>query len=202
MLFDREYKYILTCDLETNGLNPFDQWLTGSFGLLDFKTLKTIKELEVESRPSSYNEDAYEIHFIREDLAMSFQDREKAISQIIEFIPDNVEDFVFLCHANTNNFGSYYHFDFACLKADFELTLCHSNMFEQYFKHVYSTHTIARQLRKEKLIPKKMKLGLKELYLHFYGEDFNHHEAKADRLAMEKLLRTFNGLQDNQLNFI
>lgn len=200
MLFNREYKYILTCDLETNGLNPLDQWLTGSFGLLDFHTLKTIKELEVESKPDTFSEDAYEIHFINEQTAMNFQSRDKAIIEILNFIPHK-EDFVFLCHANVNNFGSYYHFDYAVLKSDFD-SVIGINFFEIMFKYVHSTHTIARNLQREGLLPKGLKKGLKDLCLYFGIDITNHHNAKFDRLLMEQLLRIFNELEPEQLSFI
>lgn len=203
MLFEKEYKYIVSCDLETNGLNPLEQWLTGSFGLLDFKTLQTIRELEVESRPDTYNEEAYKIHFIREEVAMDFPPRIEAIKRIIDFIPGDRDDFVFLCHANVNNFGAFYHFDLAVLKNDFNKVLNEYYVFDKYFNplNIASTHTMARKLQKEGLVPRGVKRGLKEL-CKFYGIKFQHHNAKSDRVACEQLLRIFDGLEPDQLSLI
>lgn len=201
MIFQEKFEYILTCDLETNGLNPLDQWLSGSFGLLDFESLETIDEIEIDSRPDNWNQEAYEIHLIREDLAMNFQSRDKALSQLINFLP-NRDEFLFLCHANTNNFGSKYHFDFAVLRMDFE-NIIGRGTFEKYFnlKNVDSTHTIARKMKKEGLLPKELKLGLKPLCDHF-GIEFKHHHAKSDRKAMEHLLRKLNEQEPEQTYLI
>ncbi|MHA1166588.1 MAG: 3'-5' exonuclease [Candidatus Hodarchaeales archaeon] len=201
MIFQEKFEYILTCDLETNGLNPLDQWLTGSFGLLDFESLETIDEIEIESKPDSWNEEAYEVHLIREDLAMSFQSREKALSQLVNFLPTR-DEFLFLCHSNTNNFGSKYHFDFAVLRMDFE-NIIGRGSFEKHFnlENVDSTHTIAKRMRKENLLPKDLKLGLKPLCSHF-GIDFKHHDAKSDRIAMEDLLRKLNEQEPRQASLI
>lgn len=178
---------ILSCDLETTGLRPCqDDWITGSFGILDFDTLETIDELEIEARPNNWNEEAFAIHKIRKATAMKFPPRKEALQELIEFVPN--EDFFFLSHSRPyHQDGSFYHFDFAFLKMDFTYQL---SIFEfwKYFndQNNISTDTIAVDLRKRGFdIPKST--SLVSLCDHF-GIKFQHHNAKSDRLAMEKVL--------------
>lgn len=202
MLFDREYKYILTCDLETNGVSPHDQWLEGSFGLLDFNSLDLIKEVDIGSKPQFWNREAYEIHGIREEVAFGFQDRTSAILQLNDFLPPK-EEFIFLCHANVGLFGKYYHFDFAVLKSDYEMTFDSRFEFEKYYnmENVTSTHTMAKRLQKSGLLPKELKKNLEAL-CKFFDIPYGKHNARLDRISMEMLLRKLNELEPQQLSLI
>lgn len=174
-------KYLVSCDLETTSLDVFSgDWITGSFGILDIKTLETIDELEIQSRPNYWNHEAYKIHLIREDKAMTFPDRKESIKKLSKFLPK--KDFIFLCHANPNQMGSFYHFDYAMLKMDFVLN---SSIFDFWKifddEFVISTVTFAKEMG-----IKKRKLN--ELAKK-YNIELNHHNAKSDRIAMEKIFK-------------
>lgn len=178
---------ILSVDLESTGLDPFNNsWITGSLGILDFDTLETLDELELESRPTDWSHEAFLIHGIRRQKAMAFPPRIKALEKLIEFVPK--EPFYFLCHAKPwHKDGSFYHFDYAFLKSDFVKYL-DIHTFWRYFddKLVMSTQTIAVDLRKRKLL--KIDSTKLDVLCRSFNIDLDHHNAKSDRVAMELLL--------------
>jgi len=192
---------ILSCDLETTGLNPSqDDWITGSFGILDFETLETLAELELTSRPYKWSEEAFKIHRIRKGLAMKFPPRKETLERLIEFIPK--EPFYFLCHSRPYNKEGFYHFDFAFLKMDFHYHFEEFDYFHQFFRDDMnlSTDTIAVDLRKRGFpIPKSTSLD--SLSEHF-SIKLNHHNAKSDRIAMERILRRLRELERNRTSLI
>jgi len=184
---------ILSCDLETTGFNPSqDDWITGSFGILDFETLETIDEIELTSRPANWSEDAFEIHKIRKAVAMNFPERKETLDRLMQFIPK--EPFYFLNHARPHHKGgAFYHFDFAFLKMDFFYN--HDRIeFYKYLKDdlVISTDTMAVDLRKKGFhIPKSTSLSsLSETF----SIKLDHHNARSDRKAMEEILRRLREL--------
>lgn len=197
---------ILSCDLETTGLDPMgDCWITGSFAVLDFETLEVERELDLQSRPTNWSQEAFNVHKIREEIAMNFPERKESLKRLVEFVPK--EDFVFLCHAKPDNFNkatktaSYYHFDFAFLKMDFVYNW-DMFIFYQLFSddRVISTYTIGKQLVNDG------KLGLSSLKLNLicdhFGIKFSHHNARSDRIAMEQVLRRFRELERSNSSLI
>ena len=187
--------------METTGLRPSsDAWITGSFGILDFDTLETIDELELESRPHNWNEEAFAIHKIRRSKAMKFPPRAETLDRLLEWIPD--EPLYFLNHAKPQQrFGEFYHFDFAFLKMDF---LYHHDIYK--FRKVLdpgriiSTYTVGKYLQKEGVLGVD-RMRLSDLATYFKIE-LNHHNAKSDRLAMENILRRFRELEKTRSSLI
>lgn len=187
---------IISCDLETTGLNPYqDNWITGSFAILDPETLQVEDEIELKSRPTKWSREAFLIHKIPEASAMNFPERIKTLRELIAFLPKN-EDLFFLCHAKPRQpNGTFFHFDFAFLKMDFHYVLDLS-VFYHYFsdERVISTYTIGKRLVKQG------KIGIKSMSLSSLSDYFsiklNHHNAKSDRIAMEEIYRKFKSIEN------
>lgn len=191
--------FILSCDLETTGLRPMlNDWITGSFAVLDSRTLQVIRELDLESRPTVWNDEASAIHGITKSRAMTFPDREESLRKLIDFLPP-FRSFWFLCHARPENETGFFHYDFAMIKADFFFTL---SSFE-FWKHfsdqdVISTYSIAKELIKSGHLPSDLGKGLSSLS-EFFGITLDHHDARSDRIAMEAIFRRLMGLRDGTL---
>lgn len=196
----KDIEAIISCDLETTGLdmNLGACWITGSFGKLDPKTLQTIDELELKSRPFHWDEEARKIHRISIHTAREFPPRDETLDRLIEFLPKN-RKFAFLCHASDSTFNVktkqkiHAHFDLAMIKADYIF----QDRYFDFYKHfdekkIISTVTIARALGMESA-------KLNNLCKHFNIE-LDHHNAKSDRLACEELLRRFYFGQSDLLN--
>ena len=175
--------FLVGCDLETTGTNPHqNDWIKGSFSILRTSDMEKIDEIELESRPHHWSDEAYRIHLIRKDKAMKFPERKKALRDLEKFLPKK-SDFWFLNHANPHHeYGQFYNFDYAFLKMDY---VYNSNIFRfwKFFddKDVISTVTFAK------------KLGFKSAKLNILADHFNipleHHNARSDREAMEQILR-------------
>ena len=175
--------YLLSCDLETSNIDPFTgDWIHGSFALLTYPGLITVKEIEIFSRPNCWSDESFQVHGIRRDKAEKFQSREDALNELINFLPK--ERFHFLCHANPNNYGEHYHFDYAFLKMDFMNTY-NVFLFWSYFSDelVLSTHTL---MKKSGI--KLPNYRLNTIADHF-GIPLDHHNATSDRKACEKIYR-------------
>ena len=186
---------IVTCDLETTGVDVMRCcWITGSFGLLDAKTLETIDELELTSRPNHWDEEARYIHRISKQTADKFPERSESLERLLNFLPPK-GTFAFACHASASHKSStqnwqkvFAHFDFAILKWDF---VCQDRWFDfhKYFSDelVISSTEICRQ---HFGVDKKLNLkeSCEQLGIPMVGE---HHNAKDDRLACESILRKY-----------
>lgn len=199
MIFPKEIEFIISCDLETTGLDLNGAcWITGSFGKLDPKTLETVDELELKSRPYHWDEEARRIHRIPHYKAMEFPERKETLDRLIDWLPKD-RRFAFLCHASDSQFDTKIkqkvnaHFDFAMIKADFIFQERYYD-FYKYFDHkkIISTVTIARERKLESA-------KLDDLCRHF-NINLDHHEAKSDRLACESILRRFYFEQDDLFN--
>lgn len=184
----KKVDFILSCDLETTGLNPHDAcWITGSFGILDAKTFQKVDEIELKSRPYHWDESARLVHGISKRTADQFPPREEALQALIDFIPKN-RNFAFLCHASDSQFMESinqrvdFHFDFAMIKSDFWFQDRYFDFFD-YFDHykIISTVTLARAMKMESA-------KLNNLAKYFKIE-LNHHDAKSDRLACEEIFK-------------
>lgn len=183
------FNYILTCDLETTSVRANEGcWITGSFGILDPVTLRLEDELDLKSKPYHWSEEARLVHKISEKTANQFPNRVETLHKLMNWLPKR-SDFLFLCHARDWNFDQeinqkvYSHFDFGFLKMDFFL----QGMYFDFCRHfneqmVYSTISMARSLGFKDL-------KLNELCDYFNIELSNHHDARADRIAMEEVLR-------------
>jgi len=195
--------YILSCDFETTGTDTMRCcWITGSFGLLDAKTLETIDELELESRPNHWDEEARYIHRISKRTAEKFPRREESLEKLLNFLPPK-GTFAFACHASSSHKSAnlnwkkvFVHFDFAILKWDF---VCQERWFDfyKYFDDtkIISTIDICREHFK---LDKKLNLEemSKALGMPMKG---THHNAKDDRIACENILRKYKN-ESNLLN--
>lgn len=194
-----EKPWILSVDLETTGLRPMmNDWITGSFAVLDSSTLQVIREIDLESRPEVWNDEAQAVHGISRSRAMSFPERIESLNRLTAFLPPS-RSFWFLCHARPNNETGFFHYDFAMIKADF---FFQSSIFEfrKFFndQDVISTYSIAKDMIQEGLLPKDLSKGLSSLSA-FFGIALDHHDARSDRIAMEEILRRLIGLRDGTL---
>jgi DNA polymerase III alpha subunit (gram-positive type) len=192
-------EFILSCDLETTGLVPMiNDWISGSFAVLDSQSLEIIREIDLESRPEIWREDAVAIHGIPFSRAMKFPDRKETLQILIDFLPPP-RSFDFLCHARPENEKGFFHYDFAMIKADF---FCQLSIFEfrKFFndQDVISTYSIAKELQTEGLLPKDLKKGLSSLS-EFFDIPLRHHDARSDRIAMEQILRRLMRLKNGTL---
>ena len=194
----QEVDFFVTCDLETTGTDHMKcDWITGSFGKIEKKSLKTVQELELTSRPvNHWDEDARKHHRFSLATAMEFDYRAESLKKLIAWLPERSK-FAFVCHANPEpwiEFGKWSrgrmnsHIDLAMIKWDFFM----QDRFFDFHKcfdesKVISTQTIAREywnLAKE--------LNLKEI-CDILGVPLEgkHHEARFDRLGCERLLRKY-----------
>ena len=202
MKWDR--KYIVTCDLETTGVDVHGcSWITGSFGGLETSTLNTIRELELESKPFHWDEEARYIHRISKRRALTFPDRKISLNRLIDFLPPK-EDFHFCCHASSSHKSAnlswqrvYHHFDMAMIRMDF----LHQDRHFEFYKYfdldsIISTTTICREYYKH---DKKFLLtdSCKALGIPMVGQ---HHNAKADRLGCESILRKYKNDKEGLFN--
>jgi DNA polymerase III epsilon subunit-like protein len=192
-------EFILSCDLETTGLRPMlCDWITGSFAVLDSRSLEVIREINLESRPEIWKEEAVAVHGISLSQAMKFPERKESLQRLIEFLPPP-RSFDFLCHARPENETGFFHFDFAFLKIDFfnQLSIFE---FRRHFndQDVISTYSIAKKMIQDGLLPKDLSKGLSSLS-EFFGIPLNHHDARSDRIAMEAILRRLMGLRNGTL---
>ena len=200
-LFNSDKKYIVSCDLETTSLDVHSgDWIVGSFGLLDLKSLVTVSELELTSRPRTWSKEAEEIHGITLEEAQKFPKRSQSMGVLLDWLPD-ANDFVFCCHARTQTEIGFLHFDFAFIKMDFFLlynSLCefYNHMKDEF---VISTQNIGKDLKKRKLLDvESMKLDVLSAYFKI---KLLHHNAESDRKAMEQILREFYAI-DQRTNRI
>lgn len=190
----RSVEYLITNDFESTGTDVMRcDWITGSFGKIRISDFQTLDELEVKSRPNHWDEDARKIHRISRQTAAEYPERSESLQKVIDFLPPRSK-FAFVCHANPTPFNQNIrqrvntHFDLALLKWDF-LTQERYFDFHKYFDEskVISTQFIAREyfgLAKELNLEQVCeKLGIKMIG--------NHHDARADRLASEQILRRF-----------
>jgi DNA polymerase III alpha subunit (gram-positive type) len=194
-----EKEFIVACDLETTGLIPMmNDWITGSFSVLNPRTLQVIREIDLESRPETWREEAVAIHGIPRSRAMSFPDRKETLQKLIEFLPPP-GSFLFLCHARPEVEGRFFHYDFAMLKSDFFFQLSIFE-FRKFFndRDVISTYTIAKEMIKDGLLPKDLKKGLSSLSA-FFEITIKHHDAQSDRKAMEEILRRLVRIKNGTL---
>lgn len=189
-VFENSFEKILCVDLETTGTDTHTgDWITGSFGVYDFKTLEKEREFNLNSRPRKWSQEAFEVHRIERKEAMSFPKRIETLRELVRNLPK--EKFMFLCHANFINL----HFDYAFLKSDFvyEVDIF---TFWKYFSdlNVFSTHTLAKFLKKEKMIKCKS-LKLDGLCDHF-GIELDHHEASSDQNACLSVFKKLRGIYE------
>ena len=190
---------IISCDLETTGLDMHGAcWITGSFGKLDPQTLETIDELELESRPYHWDEEARRIHRISIHTANKFPKRRESLDRLIEFVPKN-RKFAFLCHASKSSFNQETkihvkaHFDLAMIKMDFDFQGRYFDFYKIFDENkIISTVTIARDL--------KLESAKLDNLCNSFNIKLDHHNCRSDRLACEELLRRFYFGQNNLFN--
>jgi len=196
-MFDKEF--LVSCDLETTGLIPMrSDWITGSFAVLDSRTLQVIREIDLKSRPTVWSDQAMAIHGITHSEAMTFPERDKSLQDLIDFLP-GPRTFDFLCHARPDNEKGFFHYDFAMIKSDFFYQRSIFD-FRRYFndQDVVSTYSIAKEMIKDGLLPKDLKKGLASL-CQFFEIELKHHDARSDRIAMEAILRRLMDLKNGTL---
>ena len=208
--------FFIVCDLETTGTDVhLVDWITGSFSKIDKRTFKTLSELDLKSRPSNHwCEDARRTHRIPYHEAIEYPERKESLQKLIDWLPPR-GTFAFVCHANPNPFingndfkmGKHFcHFDLGVLKWDFALQ---DRIFDFYRlfdeQKVISTRKIALEF-----FGQDKALNLAEICANLgIKMDGSHHDARADRLACEKILRKyihesgsqFFGIRDSKLDF-
>lgn len=175
-----------------------NDWITMSAAVLDARSLEVIREINLESRPEIWREEAVVIHGIPLSRAMKFPDRKESLQRLIDFLPPP-RSFDFLCHARPENEKGFFHYDFAMIKADFFSQLSIFEFRKFFNDHdVVSTYSIAKEFQAEGLLPKDLKKGLSSLS-EFFDIPLRHHDARSDRIAMEEILRRLIRLKNGTL---
>lgn len=193
--FEDKYETVFFLDLETTGLNPWqNEILTLSISACDIKTKTQINEFEIEMRPEFMNhwqDGAEKIHGISKDRALKFPPRSEGRDDLIEFLEfhKKATPQIFCCHALS--FKGQGLFDWSFLYAEFFKAEKHFELFK-YFHDIRSTINYAKEASSKGLI------GFENNKLDTIAKHFNipldHHNAKSDRMACQEIYWRFHEL--------
>lgn len=183
-------------DIETTGLDCWrNEILTLSCGVVDIKTQEQINEKEFSFRPtrrSFFNSEAEKIHGISLERALTFPESRGEWIRFIDFLKQNTNTpQIMCCHALW--FGKYFDSNFISCQLD----LLELNFEKRkYIGMCVSTHSMAK-IHYGTGEP----LNLKALSLK-HEIELNHHDAKSDREACQKLFKYFyqRGVNDEYAN--
>lgn len=171
-------------DLETTSKNPnTTEILTAYLRTRRLSDFRIIDNVQLCFRPEKYIHDSFSIHGITEVQANSFDDKSVSIGRLFRYIDNHKSDSFLCCHANHHAYGNYGYFDEQVIR---QVAFSHSAegyywYLKQQLKWV-STHTIA----KNTIYMKNYSLNN---VADYFNIEFNHHNAKSDVEAMEKIFR-------------
>lgn len=185
------------CDFETTGKNIYQsEIITGYF-------LKENGEsLDFKTQVYKWNDDAALIHNISYYEMMSYPSKQKAITELLDFLP---KDFELICYANPNTELGYMLFDVAILQMNLMdyLELDFIGDLPVKIKG-YSVYNLAKQCFKNGLFTPIKKeetnrnsFSQVNVYKALFNEDYNAHNAKQDVIAMKRIYDKLNYLKDN-----
>jgi DNA polymerase III epsilon subunit-like protein len=174
-------------DLETTSKNPNSaEILTVFLRTRRLNDFSIINESYLTFRPEKYLHDSYSIHKLSIEDCDTFDDKWDSFRKLLQYL-SKYGDGLFCCHANHLVFGTYGYFDKQVIE---QVAFARSSQFQdqtyywllqKQLKWI-STHTIAKNLR----IPSE-NYKLKTLYKYLFDDDFNHHNAKEDVEATERI---------------
>jgi DNA polymerase III epsilon subunit-like protein len=185
-------------DLETTDKNAHQaEIVTAYFKTIRRSDFSVVDEFYQEVRPEVWSYEAEEIHGITKEVADSFESKETALPKIFEYVWKNVDDSIFLCYANPNNYGAFFYYDWGVLKQTaFDIS-------DDFYYHwlervrnaaVYSVYTLASEvLVRKKDVPNFRQ----ESIAKYYEIEYNPHDAKED---VDALIEIYKRLLDEKAN--
>lgn len=100
-----------------------------------------------KSQVDKWSHEAEQVHKITKYEAMSYPRKEDAIKELYNYLSILPNDTLFVCFANTNNMGSFYHYDSAVITTQLDLYDYKFN-----FQKIVSAHTMSKKAYKMGLI--------------------------------------------------
>lgn len=180
------------CDLETTDLNPNNcQILKGSFSKRN-QRLRLEDELLLTFRVDRWSQkekESIQIHGITEEMSLTYENKNVSLWKLVDWVGFE-KDTTFVCHANFNNPGGQYYFDYAVLKKQFySLDWDDENWnfydFYKLFNRVESTHTLSKEsAKKGHISPPGFSL---DKLCEYFNIELRHHDCESDRRACENI---------------
>lgn len=193
---EKAVNFLTFLDLETTSENPCGaEILTAYFRTRNLDDFTCIDEIYLTFRPENYLFDSYRIHKISRDKSRGFNDKWNSFRSAFKYL-SKYRSGLFCCHANHIFFGTYGYFDKQVLQQQaFNHTVEYgSGAYWEFQKRFpkekwISTHTIAKRT---------INIGNYSLdnIAKFFGFKFNHHDAKADVEATERI---FSEMVDSEI---
>lgn len=183
----KQPKFIFFCDLETTG---FDQWrneiLTLSMSCFNYEKLEPQGEIELNFKLQNieyWGDEAEKIHGITIRDALEFEPKKESTLKLNRFINSFGDHNVFCCHASKRKGG---YFDWLFLRTHF--SKCNLE-----FDLTRNINKLESTIDFYKYLVKEQKVSVDNYKLNTIcetlGVELNHHEAKSDRVACEKIYK-------------
>lgn len=175
-------------DIETNSKEAMlAEIITGFFHCTEFE------DFFYESQVDNWSKEAENVHDIKENDMIFFEKKEIALKKLNVYLNSLPESTLFVCYANANNMGEYYHFDRAVI--DMQMNIYG---YKVDLSNIKSAHTMAKSAYKSNLFMPNKKLSKKNRLINdftqsgvfnaLFGYSFDGaHDAKNDVLACKKI---------------
>jgi len=181
-------------DIESTGVEALScEIITAYFKCTEFD------DYDYKSQVERWSYEAEEVHKISEIEMMSYPPKMVALTALHQYLSSLPKDTLFVCFANTNQMGEYYHFDKAAIENQFRL-----NGFKFDMSNILSAHTMAKEAHKRGLFKPNKRISKKGKLMNDFSQSgvfealFGYkpdvvHEAKSDVLHLCKI---YNELEE------
>lgn len=188
-MIEKGFKKIFFVDLETTGLDFFrNEILTASVSVCDYETLAEIDAIELKFKPENlqfWSPEAEKVHGIKLQQALDFPENKLSSAELMSFLHLHKCDWVQPLVSHSLNFRGGY-FDQFFLSAHF---MKQEKEFE--LRRICGISQSTIDYAKQCLKLENYKLSTLASY---YKIELNHHDAKSDREACQKLYKIFRSL--------
>lgn len=185
---EKNFNKIFFVDLETTGLDAMrNEILTASISVCDYHTLDQIEEIELTFKPQNlkfWSQEAEAVHGISLQKALTFQDKIHSTNELIRFFKRNSSPFPQPLVSHALNLKGYF-FD-----QNFLLQHFMRSSQELFFEFRKMAGVSQSTINYAKAIGGFPNYKLSTLCAHF-GIPLDHHNAKSDREACQKLYSIF-----------
>lgn len=187
-ILEAQTKEIFFVDVETTGFDTTrNEMITLSISCFDIETGAMKNEEEFKFKPLNlkyWTKEAQSKHKITLPMSLQFPDRSKEIIRFLEWIEGESQGSAILCCHAFDMYNKQNYFDVNMIKATLSLYGLEAR-FNKTIRFFESTDSIFRALKKDKLwegTVMKLNVLCKE-----FNIELDHHNAKSDRVACEKL---------------
>jgi len=184
----------LICDFETTGLVPeVCEIISGCCLLTDGESI--LEEYTFEAQANNWGkeaEEASQIHRITRERNLMAPPIAEALDQIDRLLE---EPATLVCHANPENFGKVYLFDYAVLEMAYHRLDRHWD-FRKKIADRWSTLAWYYMLVKDNVLPSPENYRLPTLCREQGIKIGNHHDAKDDTIMAYELFKRLRRIQD------